>query len=108
MVLYEVNAEISKDLSQAYLDWLKPHIELILKEPGFLSAEVFQENEVVASDKEKFVVHYFVNTEEDLKNYFAGPAKAYRQEALQKFGPSLSISRRQLTKRYGLPIGSST
>lgn len=99
MILYEVNAEIKKDLANAYLEWLGPHIEKILKEPGFISAQVFQEKDE-CSAAAHFTVHYSVESSKDLENYFKGPAPKFRQEAVQKFGENLSIRRRELVNIF--------
>jgi len=96
MILYEVNAEIHESFAQEYLDWLGPHIKAILKEPGFLSAQVFEQKEESVHLVKCFTVHYYLRSLADFENYVRGPAKKFREEALAKFGERLTVHRRVL------------
>lgn len=99
MILYEVNAEIGREWAQDYLMWLGPHIEEILKQPGFLSAKVFEEYSEEKTDSAKFTVHYVLKEKSDLDNYLKGAAKRFRAEAIEKFGQKLVVNRRHCILR---------
>ena len=96
MIIYEVIAKVIRERAKEYRDWLGPHTKLLLQEPGFLKAEIFEEVIEFSQDPEVVVwgVRYAVKDSKSLSQYLAGPAQKLRQEAAEKFGSSLSISRR--------------
>lgn len=99
MIIYEVIAKVSRARAKEYKEWLGPHTERLLKEPGFLKAQIFEEIREPSPNEEAqeavvLGVRYSLKDSESLDQYLAGPAQTLRQEALEKFGSSLSISRR--------------
>lgn len=98
MIIYEVIAKVSRARAKEYKEWLGPHTKHLLKEPGFLKAHIFEEiGEPLQNQEAQEVVlgvRYSLKDSESLDQYLAGPAQTLRQEALEKFGSSLSISRR--------------
>ena len=96
MIIYEVIAKVMRERAKDYRDWLGPHTKLLLQEPGFLKAEIFEEVIEFAQDQEVVVwgVRYSIKDSRSLSQYLAGPAQKLRQEAAEKFGSSLSVTRR--------------
>ncbi len=39
-VIYEVNLEIENAIAKDYMEWLRPHIDIMLQFEGFQSAKV--------------------------------------------------------------------
>jgi len=96
MIIYEVLAKVTRTKAKEYREWLGPHTHLLLKEPGFLSAEIWEEveSEPIISDLVVFGIRYRVQDLSFLNRYFSESAPRLRKEALEKFGSSLSVSRR--------------
>ena len=41
MILYEVNLEISNEIFDEYMAWLRPHIQEMLRFQGFIKADIY-------------------------------------------------------------------
>ena len=93
MVTYEVNLEIEREVSAAYLSWLKEHVDEILALDGFVSAQC---HEVESSSEERLVlsVHYRVESREHLDAYFRDHAERLRGDGMKKFEGRFSAERR--------------
>lgn len=96
MIVYEVNAEVEAAAAEAYREWIGPHVQHILKLPGFVSGQVFEELGRENLPSRKFTVQYVLKSQQDLDAYLNGPAQELRKEALEKFGNQLTITRRNL------------
>ncbi|NBV51447.1 DUF4286 family protein [bacterium] len=96
MIVYEVNAEVEASVADAYREWIGPHVEHILKLPGFVSGQVFEELGREHLPSRKFTVQYLLKNREDLEAYLNGPAQELRKEAMEKFGNQLTLTRRHL------------
>jgi antibiotic biosynthesis monooxygenase (ABM) superfamily enzyme len=94
-VLYEVVAAIAPERRADYLNWLAPHIEEMLGFDGFISAEMFINNE---NDCE-ITCHYRLRDMDAMNAYLAGPAQTMRADGIKNFGGQLSATRRILTTR---------
>jgi quinol monooxygenase YgiN len=95
MVIYEVNLTVQKSIGTEYLEWLREHIEQILKIDGFIGARLFEEPQDTESEL-RFVVHYVLGNHEDLEHYFAHHAEAMRRDGLERFPGQFTATRRIL------------
>lgn len=91
MVLYEVNIKVDSSIFQEYMSWLKLHLLEMLKIDGFKTARNF-----IDIDSNEVVVHYEIESEEKLENYFNKQAAAMRKGTIDKFGDKIAITRRVL------------
>ena len=101
MLIYEVNVFVNEDRAQEYAEFLDHHIRDILKIKGFIKAELFSElidssTPTPEPKQAHFAIHYHVETEADLQNYFNHHASAMRKDAIDRFGNSFSAKRRNL------------
>lgn len=97
MVIYEVSLEINADIYSEYYQWLITHIQQMLQFKGFKSAEVnlIQHDEM--NDKKRLRIEYFIDSDEDLQDYFTQHAATMRNDAIKKFGTQFSATRRILS-----------
>lgn len=93
-IIYEVNLKVAQPIAEAYLSWLRDHIDEMLQTPGFLEAKLYEEQ--VASNDRHWVVQYFVSSEEALQHYLTVLAPGMRQKALSLFGDKFQATRRIL------------
>lgn len=93
--VYEVTLIIDRDCAQAFDDWHAAHMREMLELPGFVRATTF-----AAEDDEqgrvRRVTQYFLESDEALEEYLAGPAEAMRREAVDLFQDRFTASRRIL------------
>ena len=101
-VIYEVNLAIAPDASEAFAQWLKPHMDQMLTFDGFQRADWFTRR---AEDEEQaepgtvlWTIHYSVRDRASLEAYFGGPAKAMRDDGLRRFGGQFKATRRILSR----------
>ena len=98
MLIYEVNIEVNHKVIEEYRPWLKKHISEMLTFDGFLQAKVFEENSTKVNSF--LVVHYYINSEEELNQYFRNHAERMRNEAVTLFKKSFTAKRRILKGIY--------
>jgi quinol monooxygenase YgiN len=91
-VLYEVVISVDPEIRDAYLDWLRPHIEQMLTFDGFLSAEMYVNSE----DDNEITCHYRVRDMTAMNAYLSGPAQEMRADGIKRFGDKISTRRRIL------------
>jgi quinol monooxygenase YgiN len=91
-LIYEVNLKVAEQILEPYLLWLQDHIKVILQEPGFLKAHVYEEGQ----NKGSFVVQYHVENSQALERYLQDTAPRMRQEAIDLFGDKFQATRRVL------------
>ncbi|TAL59737.1 MAG: DUF4286 family protein [Legionella sp.] len=96
MILYEVNLKINHDLYAEYLMWLSEHVKEILQFPGFIKASIFHEEREEQDQFEGVTVHYYVQSREQLEDYFREHAARMRAETLKRFNSNFSVTRRVL------------
>ncbi|MBS1912128.1 MAG: DUF4286 family protein [Bacteroidetes bacterium] len=96
MILYEVNLSVQSDVAGEYLEWLRDHVEQILRLEGFRSATVLEE-EGAEKGTRRFTVHYWLADRASLEAYFANHAASMRQDGLDRFGDMFSATRRVMS-----------
>ena len=94
MIIYEVNLLISPEILDEYTSWLNEHITTMLTFDGFHRAHVHSVDK--QDDQIKITVHYEVESNEKLDEYFKNYAPKMRQEGIDKFGDKFSANRRIL------------
>ena len=96
MVIYEVNIEIPNDIKEDYITWLEPHIKDMVSFDGFIEAKLFEKSNIIPNGEHiRIVVHYYLESEEALKNYLEQQATKMRSDGNTKF-PQQKITRRAL------------
>lgn len=97
MVIYEVNIRVNNNIYNQYMDWLKNHLQDMLKIDGFNHVNVYNncENNKLNSTK-MVVVQYEVESLTKLQDYFNHQAQKMRSATLELFGDSIQINRRVL------------
>lgn len=96
--IYEVTLSIDREIVEAFDIWLADHVGEMLELPGFLKAETF-ELEDDDEERARRVTHYYLESEEDLEQYLAGPANEMRQSGIDRFVDQFEASRRVLRHR---------
>lgn len=95
-VTYEVNLNVDKALEAEYATWLRKHINDMLMLPGFISANCFRVNEPVMTGQVSWSVHYQLENQAALEQYFIEHADRMRADGVQHFGQRFNASRRVL------------
>ncbi|MEZ5894112.1 MAG: DUF4286 family protein [Parvularculaceae bacterium] len=93
-VMYEVIVKVAPDAREAYLAWLRPHVQEMLGFDGFLSADIFTNTE----DDCEITSLYRLENRAAMDAYLAGPAQRMRADGAARFGDKISASRRILLK----------
>jgi|SRR5215470_3236553 len=110
MLIYEVNLEVEEEINYKVAGWLTEHIQQMLEFKGFKAAQWFfrqpEDEERQSANKTLWTIHYLVEDRPSLNDYFREHAERKRQEAIDKFGDKLSVSRRvlNLLSVAGLPF----
>ena len=96
MIIYEVNLSISKTIKDSFKVWLKDHAESMITFPGFLKFFIY---EISSKEQNTFnlCVHYYIESEFYLENYFSNYAEKMRQEGINLFNDKFTATRRILT-----------
>ena len=92
MIIYEVNLTIDKQIIEEFYQWLKEHVNEMLKLPGFTRAEIFKERK-----KDAISVRYHLEHSQHLENYLNYHAKRMRDEGVKKFKDRFFATRRILS-----------
>lgn len=96
--VYEVTHTVDQEIAAEFDTWLSQHIEEMLSIQGISRAGSF-----TADDHEdgrpRRVSQYFFDSDLDLENYVAGPAKVMRQSADDLFTGRFEVSRRVLHEK---------
>jgi len=95
--IYEVTLSVDREIVEAFDIWLAGHVQEMLELPGFLKAETF-ELDGDEEERARRVTHYYLASEEDLEQYFAGPANEMRQSGIDRFADRFDASRRVLRR----------
>ena len=96
LIIYEVNLKINQDCVIEFKSWLYGHIREMLNFPGFINAELFQNEEQSSAQSIELVVKYSVDSFDSLNHYFAYNAATMREKGLMRFPDQFSASRRVL------------
>lgn len=95
-VIYEVNACITVERRDEYLEWLSPHIDQMLAIPGFLQARLLNPEQADRQNRFCCTVHYVLDSMDSLQRYFDEHAETLRRSGSDRFGDDLEVSRRVL------------
>jgi hypothetical protein len=96
-VVYEVDVTVDAGAADAYAAWLPGHIERVLENDGFVSAQWLEADAGAAAAR--WSIRYTVTDAAALEAYFAGPAGALRAEAEERFGGRFVATRRVMSIR---------
>jgi hypothetical protein len=100
MVIYEVNVTVDPEVADAYIAWLGPHVEEVLRLPGFLEARWYDrkaaDEGTVDGEKVLISVHYLVRDRASLDDYLAHHAPRLREDGLRRFPDRFTANRRIL------------
>ena len=93
--VYEVSLSIDREAAAEFDEWLASHVREMLELPGFVRAVTFSAEDDDPA-RVRRITQYYLETDEALETYLAGPAEVMRQEALAKFPDRFVASRRVL------------
>ncbi|MEM8770796.1 MAG: DUF4286 family protein [Pseudomonadota bacterium] len=91
-ILYEVVITVTPQIRSAYLEWLKSHIEQMMRIDGLLSAEILTNTE----NENEISCYYRLRNQAAMDAYLAGPAQDMRADGVNRFGNAFSARRRIL------------
>lgn len=92
--IYEVRLEVDSEIANEYLNWLKPHMELVVDTAGFLKADLFREES--DSGAVVWVCHYHARSKDEIEKYIREKASELRADAVSRFGSKFRAQRRIL------------
>ena len=95
-ITYEVNVFVRRDSEVGYRAWLVKHIAEILALPGFVDAQCFDVQQDGSADDIAICVHYRLQSQAALDNYFEHHAARLRADGVAKFGDRFRATRRVL------------
>ncbi|MGH8051883.1 MAG: DUF4286 family protein [Arenimonas sp.] len=96
-IIYEVNVFVQRDIENAYREWLAKHIAEILALPGFIDAQSFDVQQDNQADDIAICVHYRLESQAALDNYFENHAVRLRADGVARFGDRFRATRRVLS-----------
>eukprot|EP00003_Mantamonas_plastica_P031970 TRINITY_DN84_c0_g1_i7.p1 TRINITY_DN84_c0_g1~~TRINITY_DN84_c0_g1_i7.p1 ORF type:complete len:121 (-),score=26.20 TRINITY_DN84_c0_g1_i7:338-700(-) len=101
-IIYEVNLFLDQEIETDYLEWLRPHMDEMLKIDGFLSATLTQVENLGEHPKDEenegrvqYTALYVLKDREAFDSYVANQAKAMRGDAFKSFAGKF-LARRKL------------
>lgn len=103
--IYEVTVEVEAALESEFLIWLKRHIQDIVNEAGFESAQVF----ALESGKPgllSWCTHYHATNRAVIDAYIEHLAPKFRADAVKRFAERVRVSRRILESVPDLTVSS--
>jgi hypothetical protein len=95
-IIYEVNVFVQRDIENEYRKWLAKHIAEILALPGFIDAQSFDVQQDDTANDVAICVHYRLESQAALDNYFVQHASRLRADGLARFGDRFRAARRVL------------
>lgn len=95
-VIYEVNIFVQRAAENEYRQWLAKHIAEILALPGFIDAQSFDVQQDSHADEVAICVHYRLESQAALDNYFEYHAARLRADGVARFGDRFRAARRVL------------
>ncbi len=98
-IIYEVNIFMQRNIENDYREWLVKHIAEILALPGFIDAQCFDVQEDDKANDVAISVHYQLESQAALDNYFAQHAPRLRAEGVARFGDQFRATRRVLVTK---------
>lgn len=94
MFYYEVNLKIKPEIYEAYMRWLKPHVDEMLKFDGFVSAAILKELKNGDPHHKYVTVVYRIKHIRMLEDYLQHHAAQMREESAKRWGDGLTTNRR--------------
>lgn len=98
MLIYEVKLEIDPQIFEAFCRWLKQHVAEILSLPGFLEAEIWQDQQNTTLGWCILSIQYRLKSQADLDHYLQENASKMRAEGQKLFANQFRAERRVLNK----------
>ena len=95
-ITYEVNVFVQRDIETDCRAWLIKHIAEILALPGFIDAQCFDVQQDSNADDIAICVHYRLQSQAALDNYFQQHAARLRADGVTYFGDRFRATRRVL------------
>lgn len=95
-ITYEVNVFVQRDIEADYRVWLLEHIAEIVALPGFIDAQCFDVQQDSKADDVAICVHYRLQSQTALDNYFEQHATRLRADGVANFGDRFRVTRRVL------------
>ena len=94
-VIYEVTVHARAAIAEAFLEWLRGHIDLIVQLPGFQGAEL---NALVTEStaEKSWCVRYRLRDRAALDDYLRDHAPQMRADGIARFGDAFRAERRVL------------
>lgn len=100
-VIYEVTLDVEAAVREAYLAWLRGHVEQMLALPGFTGASLYEQHDPAPDpDRVVFCVQYHLRDRAALDDYLRTHAAGMRADAQQRFGDRFR-ARRRILHRFG-------
>lgn len=93
MLIYEVNIVVRESIADAYVQWLRDHIEQILRFDGFRYGALLRLDGAEPGTR-AYTAHYMVDDRASLDAYFDQHAAAMRQDGIDRFGDGFTATRR--------------
>lgn len=93
--VYRVTIEVAPEAEHAWVEWqTNEHIPDVLKQPGFLGATRWKDQERAPDGWARYVIHYRAQSLAAIEAYRASPAAAHlRDDHTKKFGSVTRITR---------------
>jgi hypothetical protein len=97
MLVYEVTVEVDAEIREAYVAWLRPHVDEILALRGFTGAEIFEVVDPVCDDGWiGLCTQYRLADPAALEAYLRDHAPRLRADGIARFGERMRARRRVL------------
>jgi antibiotic biosynthesis monooxygenase (ABM) superfamily enzyme len=97
VIVYEVTLRVEAEIAEAYLHWLRDHMQQMLRLPGFLAAELFAVDDAEAeANGHRYCAQYRLRDAQALAHYLSEHAPRLRAEGTTRFGTRFSAQRRVL------------
>ena len=90
-----MNLEISNEIFDEYMVWLRPHIQEMLRFQGFIKADIYTNTEQQEGNT-KGLASYYVDNEENLHSYIDEMSAGMRADGIKRFGDKCVATRRVL------------
>lgn len=96
MYIYNVTINIDESAHQEWLRWIQDHIQEVLATGKFVSAKLTQVLVEEEMGGVTYSVQYFVNTREELDEYYRVDAPKLRSDGLKRFADKMVSFRTEL------------